>query len=101
MKYQAGNPSEIPLTERRFDVSRPGRRLASLLRYAWLQYRQWRTESEAVRHLRRIDDHLPDDVGIDRREIDAVVRGGNGCRENAHPRQDPPPRINPCGKVAV
>ena len=101
MKYQTTRPYEPGLPERRFDVSRLGQRLACRLFYAWLRYRQWRSEAEAIRHLRQIDDHLLDDVGINRWEIDEVVRGKSGYQENLHKRLTPSPRIDPCTKMAA
>ena len=99
MKYRTTDPYEIRLAERRLEVSRLGQRLACLLLQAWLRYRQWRSESEAIRHLRNIDDHLLDDVGINRWDIEEVVRGSQGFQENAHRHPGPkaadhPPRRN-------
>ncbi|MGD8351196.1 MAG: hypothetical protein PVI79_18260 [Gammaproteobacteria bacterium] len=80
MKYQTTHPYEMRRDEYRIDASRLGQRLACRLIYAWLHFRQWRRESEAIRHLRQIDVYLLDDIGIDRWEIDAVVRDRSGYR---------------------
>lgn len=102
MNDQTTKSYEPGLAGRRFDVSRLGQRLACRLFYAWLRYRQWRREHEAIRHLRQIDDRLLDDVGIERREIDDAVRGRSGYQANAHQNYPvPSPRIDPCGKMAA
>ena len=102
MNDQTTKPCEPGLGERRFDVSRLGQRLACRLFYAWLRYRQWRRESEAIRHLCQIDDRLLDDVGIERREIDDVVRGKSGYQAIVHQKYPvPSPRIDPCDEMAA
>lgn len=86
---------------RRFDLSRPYARLACRLLSAWLRFRRWRAAQRAIRHLREIDDYLLDDVGIQRREIAAAVRGSARFAHTANPQPGRPARAYPGDKLAA
>jgi uncharacterized protein YjiS (DUF1127 family) len=51
------------------------RRSASLLQRAWQSLLRWRDIRSSVRTLRRLDNRMLRDVGIDRYDIEEVVRG--------------------------
>jgi uncharacterized protein YjiS (DUF1127 family) len=51
-----------------------GRRLADMTRHAWTRYWTRRGERAAVAMLRTLDDRTLKDIGLDRSEIESVVR---------------------------
>ena len=58
-------------------------KIACALSTAWLRYKQWRVESEAIRHLNEADEHTLWDIGIHRWEIRDRVRGNGDARKMA------------------
>jgi len=51
--------------------------------------REWQAERDAIRHLRNMDDHFLRDIGIERRDIEAVVHGLVSERNAEKTRQRP------------
>ena len=50
--------------------------VGDVVRSAWRNHARRRRADVAARRLARLDDHLLRDIGIDRTDIDAVVRRG-------------------------
>jgi uncharacterized protein YjiS (DUF1127 family) len=51
------------------------RKVADMTRYAWIRYWTRRAERAAVAVLHTLDDRTLRDIGLDRREIEPMVRG--------------------------
>ena len=75
MNHDIQNPSPIRLGGPRFATIPGVGSLARVLLNLRLRLQRWSEERRAIRHLESLEDHRLDDIGIDRPEIPAAVRG--------------------------
>jgi uncharacterized protein YjiS (DUF1127 family) len=75
MNHDTTDAGGIRLAGRLFTTFRRGSRLVRALFYARLRLHRWCVEKRAIRHLESLDDHRLDDLGIERSQIRAAVRG--------------------------
>lgn len=75
MNDETSSTDLIRFDDRRLDISGTGMKIADTLSSSWQRLRRWRIEKRAIRHLESLEDHRLDDIGIERSQITAAVRG--------------------------